>query len=138
MIILVVEDEPIVAINLAIELEAAGHTVIGPVATSLEALALARQHLPWLALVDITLDGRADGIELARMLRQLGIPSLFLSAQPDEAHANKDAALGFIAKPYAAASVCDSLGIVAEMLAGHTLPAHTGVPEVFRNGAVPQ
>lgn len=86
MIILIVEDEPIVAINLAIELEAAGHTVIGPVATSLEALALARQHLPWLALVDITLDGRADGVELARMLRQLGIPSLFLSAQPDEAH----------------------------------------------------
>jgi CheY-like chemotaxis protein len=131
MPILIVEDEPIVAMHLAIELEAAGHTVIGPAATSLEALQLARQHLPWLALVDITLNGRADGIELARVLQQLGIPSLFLSAQHAEARANKDAALGFIAKPYAAAHVCDSLDIVAAMLAGRTLPAHTGALEVF-------
>ena len=46
MLILIVEDEPIVALNLSIELEAAGHIVIGLVAMSLEAFALARRHLP--------------------------------------------------------------------------------------------
>lgn len=31
MIVLIVEDEPIIAISLALVLESAGHTIIGPV-----------------------------------------------------------------------------------------------------------
>lgn len=132
MDILIVEDEPIIAISLAVVLESAGHTIIGPVRTRLEAVELCRKHRPTIALLDINLEGRFDGIELARSLQQQGIPSVFLSAQHAQALANRDAALGFIAKPYTAANVCDSLEIVAAMLAGRAPPAQTGVLEVFR------
>jgi CheY-like chemotaxis protein len=132
MDILIVEDEPIIAISLAVVLESAGHTIIGPVRTRLEAVELCRKQRPTIALLDINLEGRFDGIELARSLQQQGIPSVFLSAQHAQALANRDAALGFIAKPYTAANVCDSLEIVAAMLAGRAPPAQTGVLEVFR------
>jgi len=132
MNILIVEDEPIIAINLAIVLELAGHSIIGPARTMQAATALCGQHRPTLALVDINLEGRADGVDFARTLKQQGIPSIFLSAQHAHALANKDAALGFIAKPYTAANICESLDIVATMLAGHNPPAQTGVLEVFR------
>jgi len=52
--------------------------------------------------------------------------------QHAHALANKDAALGFIAKPYTAANICESLDIVATMLAGQNPTAQTGVLEVFR------
>lgn len=133
MIILIVEDEPIIAISLALELEASGHTVVGPTTTSPEAIELARQHRPGLALLDIDINGDEDGIDLARGLQQLGIPSLFLTGQQANARANADAALGLIPKPYTATSVCRSMEIVAAMLAGRAHPARTGVLEVFRH-----
>lgn len=132
MIVLIVEDEPIIAISLALVLEAAGHAIIGPVRSSREAVELCRQQRPALALVDINLEGRPDGVALARTLKQQGIPSVFLSAQHAQALANRDAALGFIAKPYTATNVCESLEVVAAMLAGRPPPAHTGVLEMFR------
>lgn len=132
MIVLIVEDEPIIAISLALVVESAGHTIIGPVRTSIDAIELCRQHRPTLALVDINLEGRFEGIELARTLQRQGIPSVFLSAQHAQALANRDAALGFIAKPYTATNVCESLDVVASILAGRAPPAQTGVLEMFR------
>lgn len=132
MNILIVEDEPIIAISLAVILESAGHTIIGPVRTRDEAIELCREHRPTIALLDINLEGRLDGVELARTLQQQGIPSVFVSAQHAQAFANRDVALGYIAKPYTAMNVCESLEIVAGMLAGRPPPAQTGALEVFR------
>ena len=131
MIVLIVEDEPLIAGNLALVLEAAGHAVIGPAPSSAVAIALAQHSQPDLALVDINLDGRPDGVKLARALQLLGIPSVFMSAQHALAFANRDAALGFIEKPYSAANVCESLEVVDAMLNGYTPPARTGVLELF-------
>lgn len=72
MIVLIVEDEPIIAISLALVVESAGHTIIGPVRTRLEALELCGKHRPTLALLDINLEGRFDGVQLARTLQQQG------------------------------------------------------------------
>lgn len=134
MIVLIVEDEPIIAISLALVVESAGHSIIGPARTSIDAIELCRQQRPTLALVDINLEGRFEGIQLARTLQQQGIPSVFLSARHAQALANRDAALGFIAKPYTATNVCESLDVVASILAGRTPPAQTGVLEMFSAG----
>lgn len=131
MIVLIVEDEPIIAISLASILESVGHTVLGPVGSKHEAISLCLQHHPAVALMDINLQGRSDGIELARTLKQQDIPSVFVSAQYAEAFQNRDAALGFIGKPYSATSLCDSLDIVATILAGQIPPEDTGILEVF-------
>jgi two-component system, response regulator PdtaR len=101
MLILIVEDEAIVALSLAEALLESGHTVLGPTASSDEAIELSARYTPRLALVDITLDGEVKGIALARRLKsEMRIASVFMTAQPTLAWANADAALGLIAKPY--------------------------------------
>jgi DNA-binding response OmpR family regulator len=82
MIILVAEDEALIALVLELTLRPGGHRVLGPVATVAEALRLADETAPELALVDINLQDGDDGVALARTLRdRYGTPSLFLSGQ---------------------------------------------------------
>ena len=114
MIILVAEDEALIALVLELTLRPAGHRVVGPAATAEEALRLAEQTNPELALVDIDLHDGDDGVALARTLRdRYGTPSLFLSGQVPRALANRDAALGLIRKPYDPESVLGAVGMSA-------------------------
>jgi CheY-like chemotaxis protein len=100
MLILLVEDEPISALSVTLELEGSGHRVIGPATSLDEALQLAHRHGPELALVDIDLKHHGDGIELARRLAEMEIPSVFVSGQGPLARAHSDLALGYISKPF--------------------------------------
>lgn len=56
--ILIVEDEPIVAISLAFAVEAAGGMVVGPAASTIEALALLARAPVDAAIVDVQLEDR--------------------------------------------------------------------------------
>ena len=119
MILLVAEDEALIALVLALELRDAGHEVLGPAATPEEALALAAETRPELALIDINLTAGGDGIALARTLRDRhGVPSLFVSGQAPDALAARDAALGLVRKPYAPEDVARAVEAVAELLRG--------------------
>ena len=122
--ILVVEDESILAWDLEATLQNAGFQVLGPAATAREALELAAQTHPDLALVDINLaDGKKTGIEAARRLQaQYHTPSLFLSGQGTEARQNKDAALGLLEKPYSPDAVVESVAVAEAVLAGEMPP----------------
>jgi two-component system, response regulator PdtaR len=101
MRIMLVEDDAATGAAMALELADAGHEVTGVVATVQSAMALARVQRPDLALVDIELGRGGSGIAAARgMRRHLGVPSLFVTADPDRARAAGDAALGLVAKPY--------------------------------------
>jgi len=66
--ILIVEDDAIQAIDLEDQLRSLGYDVMASVSTGEEALLRARE-LPDLALVDIRLGGKLDGIETAGVLR---------------------------------------------------------------------
>ncbi len=81
-------------------------------------LALAAAGAPALALMDIRLLGKRDGIDAAIELFQVhGIRSVFASAHSDE-HARRRAApaqpLGWIAKPYYVAAVVHFVGKMVE------------------------
>jgi chemotaxis response regulator CheB len=65
---LVVEDDAAQAIDLEDQLRSLGYDVMANVSTGEEAL-LAARELPDLALVDIRLGGKLDGIETAQVLR---------------------------------------------------------------------
>jgi two-component system, response regulator PdtaR len=121
MVILIAEDQEIIAMMLAWQLEAAGHCVLRPAATLSEAELLATQESPDLALVDISLRGGEDGITLARKLQsELQIPCVFITAEPAAARANADAALGVIAKPYSPADLNRSIHALNMILLGVT------------------
>ena len=121
MRVLIVEDEAIVALSLAWELEAHGHTVIGPAASDTEALEFVRTDRPDVALIDLTLHGREVGISLATLLKlSYGIPVIFVTGQPGVARAHPDLAIGVIKKPYRTETVTKALSMAADRLAGRT------------------
>ena len=101
--ILIVEDEPIVAINLHEQLEELGYQPVGPTASGEAAITLAGELRPDLVLMDIQLEGDLDGIAAAREIRKrFQIPSLFLSAFSENAtleRAKLAEPLGYILKP---------------------------------------
>ncbi len=123
MLILVVEDEPICAMSTVAELEQAGHKTLGPAATLEEGLELARAGHPALALIDIDLMHAGDGIELARRLRELHVPAVFVSAQHPSAFQNAELALGYIGKPYNPADLPPSIEVISAILDGKPLPS---------------
>jgi CheY-like chemotaxis protein len=122
MLVLLVEDEPIAALSAATELEKTKHKVLGPAASSGEALQLARRSRPDLALVDIDLEHPNAGIDLVRRLRALDVPSLFVSAQASVANQHADLALGCVGKPYDPPDLARSVDVVASLLDGNDPP----------------
>ena len=114
MRVLVVEDEPLIATSIQWELIDAGYEVVGPAAGAEDAEALMADGLPDLALVDINLTERGEGVGLARRLKARGVASVFVTGQVHEARQNRDAALGLVLKPFP----IETLGRVVQALEG--------------------
>lgn len=113
--ILVVEDQGIVATDIARCLEDAGFEVPA-IATSLEdALSEADRSVPDLVLMDIRIQGVADGIETAAHLRQrLNLPIVYLTAHDDPdtmARAKRTEPMAFLVKPFKPAELTSTVEI---------------------------
>jgi DNA-binding response OmpR family regulator len=76
--VLVVEDDPFIALDLAEAIEQAGGSVIGPSASVREALLLIELHLVRAAIVDVNLSDR-DITPVAELLAEGGVPLIFYS-----------------------------------------------------------
>lgn len=120
--ILIVEDEALVASYIEEVLAESGFEVAGIASSGTEALSLASEHRPTLALVDIRLAGPIDGIELACLLRQhSGIPAIFLSGLVDAETTQRATAarpLGLLAKPFVPSQVFRAIERALEMIGG--------------------
>ena len=78
--VLIAEDEVLVSMFLADLVEDAGFEVVGVARTAPDAVALAQQHRPDIALMDANLKGAASGIDAAQaMLRDQDIAIIFIS-----------------------------------------------------------
>ena len=116
--VLVVEDDFLIAMQTEVALTAAGFEVVGPATTAEEAVTLAGEAQPTLAVMDIRLASTRDGIDAARQLYQdFAIRCIFATAH-DDAHtrgrAEPYAPLGWLPKPYTMASL---VAVVAEAVA---------------------
>ena len=111
--ILIVEDEALVASYIEEVLGESGFDVAGIAASAPEALSLAAESDPDLALVDIRLTGPIDGIELACQLRtKFAVPAIFLSGLIDPETTERAQAahpLGFLAKPFLPSQVFNAI-----------------------------
>jgi response regulator of citrate/malate metabolism len=82
---LIVEDEILIALALEAEVKDLGFDVCGLAANANQAIAMAMQDEPDLAVMDIYLNGARDGIETARVLRDLcGVRVVFVTAYSDD------------------------------------------------------
>ena len=81
---LVIEDEPVIAFDIAGIVTEMGHRVIGTAATKAEALSLANDRSPGLILADIQLDDGSSGIEaVEEILAVFDVPVVFVTAFPE-------------------------------------------------------
>ena len=102
--ILVVEDESIVALDIARSLESLGFEVAGKAVSGEKAVELAAEYCPDLILMDIKLKGPIDGITAAhRVLAKSKAPIVFLTAHADRhtiERAQAVAPYGYLVKPF--------------------------------------
>ena len=99
--ILVAEDNVMIGMMIAADLERAGYEVLGPFHRNAPALAAAATMPCDLALLDIDLQDGDDGVELARHLRErYGLKAIFVTGQRDQAEAARAEALGALVKPF--------------------------------------
>ena len=102
--ILVVEDEAIVARDIAMQLNMLGYTPVGPATRGEEAIAMALDLRPDLILMDVQLGAGMDGIDAASAIcAQSALPVVFLTAfSGDETleRAKKVHPYGYVLKPF--------------------------------------
>src|SRR6266705_5751315 len=103
MRILIAEDETIIRLDLRDLLERAGHEVAGEARDGEEAVALARELEPDLAIMDVKMP-RLDGIEAARrILDERPIPIVMLTAYGQDelvSRAVEAGVFGYLVKPF--------------------------------------
>lgn len=129
--LMIVEDEVLVAIALRDELEAASYHVLDLTDRHEQAVAVARESTPDLALVNIQLRGRDDGIELAKHLKALSIPVLLISGQVSRARSAQTVAIGSMPKPYSAVEMVEAVTYLLARIDGDESPPQPSGLEVF-------
>ena len=129
--LMIVEDELIVAMVLRDELQDAGYHVLDLTVCHARALEVANARKPDLALVNIRLAGRDDGIELAEHLKALGIPVLLISGQISRARSAQTVAIASLPKPYDAADMVLAVNYLVARLGGDASLPRPAKLEVF-------
>lgn len=82
--VLIIEDEPLIAEDIADLVSGWGHEVVGQAAREEEARRLAEEHRPELILADIQLKGGDSGIRAVQsILRSTNVPVIFITGFPE-------------------------------------------------------
>jgi len=112
--VLIVDDEPVIRLDLRTMLEAMGHEVVGEADNGADALQLARTLQPDLVIADIMMP-EMDGIELSRRLAKERIaPVLILTAysEPEMVMgADRAGVLGYLVKPFREADLAPAIQV---------------------------
>src|SRR6516164_3641225 len=105
--ILIVERDEILAQDLAVQIHKMGYRIVAATASGSDALHYLQQEttfLPDLILIDISLPGDLDGIDVANVVRGRWLmPIVYLTARADEqtlARAKATNPDGYVIKPY--------------------------------------
>jgi YesN/AraC family two-component response regulator len=102
--ILVVEDEPLIGLNIQVELEKEGYQVIIDCFNVEQAIPLIEKENPDLVIIDINLNDEKTGIDLAEILFERNeIPFMFLTSYSDKLtleKVRKTRPHGYLVKPF--------------------------------------
>ncbi len=83
--VLIIEDEPIIALDLENLVTELGHKVVAIAATKDDAVAKAKSERPGLVLADINLGEGGSGIDaVSEILASFDIPVIFITAYPEK------------------------------------------------------
>ena len=102
--ILIVEDEPVIALDIEMLLEDLNYEITNIEDNAEDAIKSMEDNLPDLVLLDINIEGDVDGVMLAEEINEkFGIPFVFLTSNADKLTINRVKRTnpsGFIVKPF--------------------------------------
>lgn len=110
--ILIIEDDPLQAQEMAVFVRNAGYTVVGIVSNGERAIGLADTHHPDLLLCDVVLPGDLDGIQTAAIIRQTrNVPVVFLTNDRDPLTKQRIKRSGetYLPKPFTESQLADAV-----------------------------
>lgn len=82
--VLIIEDEPIIAMEIEDIVSSLGHNIIGVARTETQALEIAKAKQPKLILADIQLADGSSGLEaVGKLLQRFEAPVIFITAFPE-------------------------------------------------------
>lgn len=110
--VLIIEDEPIIALDLEAIVAGLGHRVIGNAQTRDEAVTQAKSDPPGLILADIALADGSSGIDaVADILADIDAPVIFITAYPEKLlTGDKPEPAFLISKPFVTENVKLAIG----------------------------
>jgi DNA-binding LytR/AlgR family response regulator len=130
--ILIVEDEPILAMELSDRLEEEGYDVVGIVNNGRKALELFRRQPVDLLLCDITIKGDWDGIQTVQhLVAERPVPVIYLTAHLDREtldRAKQTYPAAYVNKPYQLHSLRIAIELAIHNFAAQLLPKPTKQP----------
>jgi two-component system response regulator EvgA len=131
--VLVVDDHPTTRMAVKILLEREGHKVIAETDNGIEAIRLARDMVPDIAIIDIGIP-ELDGLDVVSRLKSLGIKTkvLILTAQPVTHFGNRSAkagAAGYVSKN---GNMDELINAVKAILSGYHYFPQEAVTTTFR------
>lgn len=119
--ILIVEDEVIVAKDIAYYLDQLGCEIIGIKVTGEEVLPFLEKEQPDIILMDISLKGGLDGVETVHLFKEhYDIPVIYLTANTDDlsfAAAKATKPFAFVEKPFKAKQLIRTVELLIEQIA---------------------
>jgi len=100
--VLIIEDEPLIALDLETIVTEIGHEVVGSATTRRDAVALAAKTRPELILADVQLADGSSGIDAVNdILKDINVPVIFITAYPERLLTGERAEPAFlITKPF--------------------------------------
>lgn len=113
--VLIVEDEPLIAEDIATAMEKNEFTVSAIVYNKEDAFTELTDNLPDIVLLDINLNGNMDGLEIAEKIHgSFAIPFVFITSYSDKTTLDKAKLCepyGYIVKPFNVASLYTTIEI---------------------------
>ncbi len=118
--ILIVEDEMLIAANIAMQLENIGYEILGITPRGEEAIKIAQNDKPDLILMDINLKGELDGIKTAIAIQKnSATPIIYLTANTDDSNFQRAKATNpyaFISKPFKKLDLQHAIELASERI----------------------
>lgn len=139
--VLIVEDEPLIAEDIRLFLGNINYTVAGVAYSSTKALDLLATRHPDAVLLDITIKGDMDGIDIGEIIRKkYHIPFIYLTSHSDEdtiARAKHTLPDGYLLKPFDERDLLTSLEMAVYRHAQHHGQDTANINEVNAHIATP-
>ncbi|NKK40321.1 response regulator [Rhizobium leguminosarum bv. viciae] len=116
--VLIVEDHPLIALNLQDTVEELGHHTVGIASNMYQALMFSGDVD--MAFVDVNLEDGPTGPIVGRTLADANVSVLFMTSDPGAIRGGVPGALGVIRKPVLDLELVEAIQYVADRRAGNT------------------